>query len=106
MEKCPSWQDSRAQLTSYRTGGGSRKKRLGPSWHIIAREALEYSWEELFAQSCGALRRGVLDAFDRYLNCGNLRHGCARACGRFGGLRLSLFPSVLGPLQLGSLAVD
>jgi hypothetical protein len=33
----------------------------------------------LFQERCGVLRREVLDAFDRYLSCGILAHGCARA---------------------------
>lgn len=44
------------------------------------REQLEYSWEELFSERYGILRDEVLRAFDRYLDCGILKHSCALAC--------------------------
>lgn len=43
------------------------------------RDELEWSWEERFQPDYGALRDEVLAAFDAYLNCGILLHGCARA---------------------------
>jgi len=43
------------------------------------RESFEQVWEELFEHEYGALRREVLDAFDKYLDCGILLHGAARA---------------------------
>ncbi len=43
------------------------------------RDELERRWDELFLESYGSLRREVLDALDRYLSCGILAHGCARA---------------------------
>jgi hypothetical protein len=44
------------------------------------REQFEYSWEELFSERYGILRDEVLRAYDRYLDCGILKHGCALAC--------------------------
>ncbi len=47
------------------------------------RDELEYRWLEMFEQQYGFMRREVLDAFDRYLSCGVIRHGAARArCGK------------------------
>ncbi len=43
------------------------------------RDELERRWAELFLESYSSLRREVLDALDRYLSCGILAHGCARA---------------------------
>jgi len=43
------------------------------------RDELEWCWEERFQSEYGALRDEVLAAFDAYLNCGILLHGCARA---------------------------
>jgi hypothetical protein len=43
------------------------------------REELERLWEERFEDKYGKLRTVVLEAFDSYLNCGILIHGCARA---------------------------
>ena len=44
------------------------------------REKFEHSWDELFRERYGVLRAEVLEAFDKYLNCGILRHGCAVVC--------------------------
>jgi len=43
------------------------------------RDKFEQQWDELFLERYGSLRREVLDALDRYLSCGILAHGCARA---------------------------
>lgn len=43
------------------------------------REEFEYRYQELFEERYGFLRGNVLESFDAYLNCGILRHGCARA---------------------------
>lgn len=42
------------------------------------RDELEWCWEDRFQPEYGALRDEVLAAFDAYLNCGILLHGCAR----------------------------
>lgn len=43
------------------------------------REAFGRSWEIFFQHDYGALRHEVLDALDKYLNCGILAYGAARA---------------------------
>ena len=52
-----------------------------PLYRVIYhhRDELERSWEERFEDKYGKLRDCVLEAFDSYLNCGILLHGCARA---------------------------
>jgi hypothetical protein len=55
-----------------------------PLYRVIYhyRDGLERCWEERFEDKYGKLRECVLEAFDSYLNCGILLHGCARAyCG-------------------------
>ena len=42
------------------------------------RDELERQWESRFEQAHGFLRKSVLEAFDEYLNCGIILHGCAR----------------------------
>ena len=42
------------------------------------RDELEHRWESRFEQNHGFLRKSVLEAFDQYLNCGIILHGCAR----------------------------
>lgn len=75
---------------TYRTWEQSRRKLIGyarrtPEETILYRtiyhhgQEFEYQWAELFQPNYGALRREVLHAFDEYLNCGILAHGCARA---------------------------
>jgi hypothetical protein len=58
-----------------------RRAEETPLYRVIFhyRDEFERRWEELFQERYGALRREVLDAFDSYLNCGILLHGCARA---------------------------
>ena len=43
------------------------------------RETFERSWENLFQHDYGVLRREIPDALDKYLDCGILLHGAARA---------------------------
>ena len=43
------------------------------------RNELQWRWEDLFQWQYGALRAEVLKSLDKYLNCGILVHGCARA---------------------------
>ena len=52
-----------------------------PLYRVIYhyRDELERVWEERFEEKYGKLRPVVLEAFDSYLNCGILLHGCARA---------------------------
>lgn len=43
------------------------------------RDKLQWCWEEQFQSEYGALRDEALEAFDKFLDCGVLAHGCARA---------------------------
>jgi hypothetical protein len=71
------WERSKQKLRRYIR----RRPEESVLYRIIHhyRDDFEYRWEELFQQHYGALRSEVLDAFDRYLSCGILAHGCARA---------------------------
>ena len=73
----PSWQSSRERIGEYTP----RSPWDDPLYQLIYeyREELEYKWDELFLEKYGPLRPEVVEAFDRFLNCGILRHGCARA---------------------------
>ena len=73
----PTWEQSRRKLIGY----ARRTPEETVLYRIIYhhRQDLEYQWEELFQSNYGALRREALQAFDDYLNCGILAHGCARA---------------------------
>lgn len=56
------------------------------------RDKLAWSWQDMFQPNYGALRDEVLDAFDKYLNCGIVLHGCARAvCEKCGHSELIAF---------------
>ena len=68
----------------------SSRKKLGyhrrcpvetPLYRILDhyREKLESEWEERFREKYGVLSSVVLYVFDKYLDCGILLHGCARA---------------------------
>lgn len=41
-------------------------------------EKFQYSYEEHYQQKYGCLREVVKESFNSYLNCGIIRHGCAR----------------------------
>lgn len=73
----PSWQQARTR----RIGYARRSPEETPLYRVIyhCRDDFEYRWGELFEHRYGALRREVLAALDRYLSCGILAHGCARA---------------------------
>jgi hypothetical protein len=74
----PSWRSAREQVTRY----AARRPQETTLYRIVYhyREQFEYFWEELFSERYGILCAEVLRAFDRYLNCGILKHGCALAC--------------------------
>ena len=57
-----------------------RQAENTPLYRLIYhhRDALERNWESCFEHSYGFLRQSVLEAFDEYLNCGIILHGCAR----------------------------
>jgi Transposase zinc-binding domain len=73
----PSWAESRARAASY----CRRRPEESALYRIVYhyRDKFERRWPELFEHQYGALRREVLDALDRYLNCGILFCGAARA---------------------------
>jgi len=68
----------------------SRKRKLGytrrdPLCSTLYRvvynlhEKLEHCWEERYQQRYGAFRHELREAFHKFLDCGVLSHGCARA---------------------------
>ena len=77
MERRTTWETSKKHLTT--------RARRRPEETVLYRlvyqyrDELEWCWEERFQPEYGALRDEVLAAFDAYLNCGILLHGCARA---------------------------
>ena len=61
-----------------------RQAEATPLYRLVYhyRDELERKWESLFEHSHGFLRPSVIEAFDDYLNCGIILHGCARLhCG-------------------------
>lgn len=87
----PLWERSkRNQLKRYR-----RRRPEETVLYLIIyhyRDELDRRWDELFLEQYGSLRREVLDALDRYLSCGILAHGCARArCEKCNHSRLIAF---------------
>ena len=74
----PSWRSAREQVVRYTARRPEETTLYRVVYHY--REQLEYCWEELFSERYGILRDEVLRAFDRYLDCGTLKHGCALAC--------------------------
>jgi hypothetical protein len=77
VEQYPTWESARRRLGCYKQRHPEESALYRLIYHY--REEFEYRWEELFQNRYGVLRREVLDAFDRYLNCGILLHGAARA---------------------------
>ena len=71
------WQEKRAKQIRYARREPTRTVLYRVLYQY--REEFEQRYEELFESSYGILRREVLDAFDAYLNCGIILHGCARA---------------------------
>jgi len=71
------WERSRAFAKTYRP----RKATSNALYRLVYyyHEELELVWQERFQQSYGAYRAEVREAFERYLSCGVLAHGCARA---------------------------
>ena len=73
----PIWTNHRAKLFEY----ARREPEKSELYQIIYnhREDFEFRYDELFQEQYGFLRKNVLESFDAYLNCGILKHGCARA---------------------------
>lgn len=78
MEALPSiWERHSSRLYEY----SRREPEKSALYQILYnyRDEFEQRYEELFEEWYGFLRGNVLDSFDAYLNCGILKHGCARA---------------------------
>jgi hypothetical protein len=78
VEALPSiWERHSSRLYEY----SRREPQKSALYQILYnyREEFEQRYEELFEERYGFLRGNVLESFDAYLNCGILRHGCARA---------------------------
>ena len=73
----PSWQSSNSHTKTYRP----KQVWRSPLYRIIYhyREQFESQYTDLFENQYGFLRKEVIDALEKYLNCGILRHGAARA---------------------------
>jgi len=71
------WEEQRSKERAY----SRRKPELSALYRIVdgCHQELETIWEEVFQSEYGALRSEVSKAFESYLNCGILAHGCARA---------------------------
>jgi hypothetical protein len=71
------WEREKKRIQTYTR----RCPESTPLYRIISagREKLEQCWEVLFEHEHGALRHEVLQAFDKFLECGVLIHGCAHA---------------------------
>jgi len=71
------WKLARTQQVEY----AARRPTETDLYRVVFnyREVFERSWETLFQHDYGALRHEVLDALDKYLDCGILLHGSARA---------------------------
>jgi hypothetical protein len=70
------WDTKRRELQrSRRCPESSALYRL--AYHY--RDRLEWAWTEQFQSEYGVLRDEVLESLDKFLNCGILVHGCARA---------------------------
>jgi Putative transposase/Transposase zinc-binding domain len=71
------WERERERQQLY----SRRKPESTPLYQIISsgHEVLAQSWEDAFQSEYGVLRKEVVKAFESYLNCGILAHGCARA---------------------------
>ena len=71
------WRSARRRQIEY----GRRRPEETALYRLVYnyRDAFERSWEELFEHEYGALKKEVLESFDKYLDCGILLHGAARA---------------------------
>lgn len=71
------WELRKSQIRQY----SGRQPQLSPLYTLVssAGEDLIRVWPEQFQAQYGALRDVVKESFERYLQCGILVHGCARA---------------------------
>jgi hypothetical protein len=77
VERQSSWHCARERIQNYER----RSPENSALYRIVFnyRDKLSWEWEQRFQQEYGALRDEVLEAFDKYLDCGILDNGCARA---------------------------
>lgn len=77
MEQLATWERAKAGSRQY----SRRQPELTPFYRVVSSglDDLKRSWEELLQYEYGALRHEVPAAFEAYLECGILAHGCARA---------------------------
>ena len=73
----PAWEREVAKQRRY----SHRMAEATPLYRLVSagRDNLVQSWELLFQHRYGALRNEVVESFDKFLECGILRHGVARA---------------------------
>ena len=73
----PTWERQKNELRAY----ARRIPASTPLYQIVraGRDKLEQYWELLFEYNYGALRFEALQAFDKFLECGMLVYGCAKA---------------------------
>jgi len=77
MERTPAWERARVHSQQYSRRNPTEQVLYRIVYHY--REELEYCWSERFEHKYGCLRDEVKEAFDGFLDCGILLHGCARA---------------------------
>jgi Transposase zinc-binding domain/Putative transposase len=71
------WESQKQKLQHYKR----RQPETSVLYQIVyhSRDDLEYQWESRFQHEYGVLRDEVSKTLDKYLNCGILAHGAARA---------------------------
>ena len=69
----PAWEREVAKQRRY----SHRMAEATPLYRLVSagRDNLVQSWELLFQHRYGALRNEVAESFDKFLECGILRHG-------------------------------
>lgn len=77
MERTPAWERARTHSQQYSRRNPTEQTLYRVVYHY--RQELEYCWFERFEYKYGCLRDEVKEAFDGFLDCGILLHGCARA---------------------------
>lgn len=77
MERTPAWERARSHSLRYARRDPTQRVLYRIVYHY--RQELEYCWSERFEHKYGCLRDEVKQAFDDFLDCGILLHGCARA---------------------------
>ena len=73
----PAWERERSHTRGY----AKRDSTSTALYQVVSAgaESLKQTWSELYESHYGALRKEVVEAFSKFLECGVLAHGCARA---------------------------